>query len=519
MAGTREHVISVEELLSRKASLSGETSRDRDISCLQRRVVEVIEHGEEACELKKKRFEKLSQAGDHPNGGQKATPKIQKVPLLLQDHNHFDKYFKPRIVALGPIHHDTPKYQPAEEYKLRMTNCFVKESGKDAVSLYNVVENNIKQLRQCFDEKVTEKYSDQDLAWMLFVDGCAILQSIHCAVSNTCKDWKMKYDLMAFGTQDLFLLENQLPYKLLEDLMNSSTKKDELEKCINEFINMQASTPKAGTKETRMPLRWPGFLGKRKSHGPDAGEQNKMDDKIKSKAVLVDEEGTTERDPNHLLDLLRTRIIGAKPKRSTSGDKKGTLRSCRNVEELRAAGIQVKSWEGADSLIEIRFNKFLYAGHLWLSPIMVDDSMGPKFLNLIAYEMCPDFYNDFEITSYISFLDSLIDNTNDVMELRIAGILQNHLGSDKEVARLFNEIGTDLVPDADAYATVDADIQSHYDTPWKTWIAQGIHDHFRSPWTVLAFSAAIIALGLTFIQTWFAFKEDRGNSRPRPVRR
>ncbi|KAF5474233.1 hypothetical protein F2P56_006148 [Juglans regia] len=566
MAGTREHVISVEELLSRKADVvrteAGETSRGRDISCQQRRVIEVIEQREEACELKKKRFEKLREAGDHhdhhPNGGQKATPRIQKVPLLLQDHKHFDKYFTPRIVALGPIHHDTPKYKPAEAYKLRMAKCFVQDSDTKDEILYDIVEKNIEQLRKCFDKEVTKKYDDQALAWMLFVDGCAILQSIHCAVSNECTDWKMKYDLMAFGTQDLFLLENQLPYQLLVDLMNSSAKKDELENSIKNFMLMQTSLPEEegsqGTAGTRMPLWW-GFLGKRKSHGPDAGEENKRDDKNKSKALLGEEEGTTERDPNHLLDLLRTIIIGAKPKRSTPGDEKGrddkikedqdgvappqgrdrapkqqgsppkkSSRSSklqsyyRNVEELREAGIHVRPPRKRNgSLTTITFDEGLNF-YLRLSPIMVDDSTGPKFLNLIAYEMCPDFYNDFQITSYILFLDSLIDNTNDVVELRNAGVLQNHLGSDKEVAQLFNEIGTDLVPDPDAYAVVKAAIQRHYDTQWKTWIAEAIHEHFRSPWTFLAFSAAIIVLGLTFIQTWFAFKEDRGNSRPR-VRR
>ncbi|KAG6641034.1 hypothetical protein I3843_09G045700 [Carya illinoinensis] len=511
MAGTREHVISMEELLSRKVHAvrteADETSRGRDDICGlqgQGRIIELED--QEACELKKKRFENLSQTGDHsslntPNEGQKATPKIQKVPLLLRDHKHFDKYFTPRIVALGPIHHDEPKYQPAEEYKLRMTNCFVKESGKDAEFLFNVVEKNIKQLRHCFDEKVTKKYSDQDLAWMLFVDGCAILQSIHCAVGK-CKDWKMKYDLLAFGTQDLFLLENQLPYQLLGDLMNSSAKKDQLTDSIQNFMITQASTTKT---QTRMPLLWLRYfsLGKRKTHGPDAGEENKRYDKDKIKALLGEEEGTTERNrPNHLLDLLRTIIIGVKPKRSTAGDDKGRddkikqdrdgaaarSHSYRNVEELREAGIYVRCNSGDYSSIAIRFTKslLLYPGFLWLSPIKVNGSMGPKFLNLIAYEMCPDFENNFEITSYILFLDSLIDNVKDVIQLRKKGILKNHLGSDEEVAQLFNEIGTDLVPDPNAYREVRNNIQTHFKTKWKTWIAEALHEHFRSPWTFLA---------------------------------
>ncbi|KAG6697125.1 hypothetical protein I3842_09G182800, partial [Carya illinoinensis] len=455
MAGSREHVISVEELLSRKvnfvATEAGETSRGGDISGLQMRTIELQD--QEACELKKD-FEKLREAGDHlrlntPNGGQKAIPKIQKVPLLLRDRKHFNKYFKPRIVALGPIHHGKKKYKPSEEYKLIMTNCFVMESGKVDEALYKVVKNNIKQLRQCFHQKVTEKYSDQALAWMLFVDGCTILQSIHCVVTSACKDWIMKYDdLMVFGTQDLFLLENQLPYQLLEDLMNSSANK-----------------------------------------------------------------GITEK-PIHLLDLLRTLIIG---KSNVEDDGAAArLRSklpsyrYRNLEELRSAGIHVK--KGDDPLTTITFKKShninFWSAYLFLSPIKVDDSMGPKFMNLIAYEMCTDFYKKLEITSYILFLYSLIDNVKDVVKLRNEGIIINLLGSDEEVARLFNEIGTDLIPDPDAYGEVKDAIQKHYDSKLKSWISEARHEHCRTPWTILAISAAVIVLGLTFVQTWFAFKED-----------
>ncbi|XP_041026696.1 UPF0481 protein At3g47200-like [Juglans microcarpa x Juglans regia] len=490
MAGSGERVISMEELLSKKVNVviteAGEISRSRDNSDLRRRSIEI---GEEACELKKKRFEELRKSApdDHPsintpNGGQKATPKIQKVPLLLQDHKHFDKYFKPRLVAIGPIHHGEPKYKPAEAYKLRMASYFVKDSGRKDEILYDIVENNIEQLRQCFDDKVTEKYNDQALAWMLFVDGCAILQSIHCAVSNDWKDWKMKYDLMAFATQDLFLLENQLPYQLLVDLMNSSAKRVKLEKSITDFINQQA-------------------------YGKSQPSQNGLP--------------TTVR-PIHLLDLLRTKIMKGNPQSDDRELNRKRLKlTYRNVEELRAAGIYMRCNDSDDDpLTTIRFNRLLgfYPGYLWLSPIIVDDAMGPKFLNLIAYEMCPDFYNKFEITSYILFLDSLIDNIKDVMELRNKGILKNCLGSDKEVARLFNEIGTDLIPDPDAYGHVKHAIQRHYDAKWMTWIAEALHEHFRSPWTFMAFSAAIIVLCLTFLQTWFAFKEARGNSRPR-VRR
>jgi hypothetical protein len=145
-----------------------------------------------------------------------------------------------------------------------------------------------------------------------------------------------------------------------------------------------------------------------------------------------------------------------------------------------------------------------------LPPITVDDSTGPKFLNLIAFEMCPDFENNYGVTSYISFLDSLIDEANDVIELRKARILSNLLGSDQEVAQLFNEIGRDLVPNPKIYSHVRTQIQEYYDKKLMTWLSQFIHNHFSSPWTFLAFLGALLALALSAVQTWYTVDSPPG---------
>ena len=136
--------------------------------------------------------------------------------------------------------------------------------------------------------------------------------------------------------------------------------------------------------------------------------------------------------------------------------------------------------------------------------IIVNDSTGPKFFNLIAYEMCPDFENDFGITSYISFLDSLIDEPKDVIDLRNAGMLRNLLSSDQEVAEVFNEIGIDLVPNLDIYRDVRVQIEKYYKMQSMTWISQIIHTHFKSPWTVTAFLATFFVLGLGVVQTVYS---------------
>ena len=89
----------------------------------------------------------------------------------------------------------------------------MKKSGKCEEELYDMIKHNIKQLRQYFNVEVITKYD----AWILFVDGCATLKFIDAIVHKKVKEFKIKNDHVAFVQQDLFLLENQLPYQLLDN--------------------------------------------------------------------------------------------------------------------------------------------------------------------------------------------------------------------------------------------------------------------------------------------------------------
>ncbi|XP_015886127.2 UPF0481 protein At3g47200 [Ziziphus jujuba] len=446
------------------------------------------------------KLERLMVEEEEQQGGDPATshkPKIQTVPPMLRGQKNFEKYFEPRAVSIGPLHHGKPKLQVAEKYKPKLTKKFINnrsaDNGKD---LYMKIWNNIEMLRDCYDEAVTRNWDNQSLAWMLFLDGCSTLQFIHSFVTNELKIFKIKNDQIAFAQQDLFLLENQLPYQLLKLLMNDDDrevgnqndeekKKNKYEESIRTFIRMNVMAPK------------------KYMHQIDVNMEKKQ-------------------EPAHLLELLQSALIYQPPKKKQSQSKRkkpdpyrnkkklDCRISYRNVQELKAAGIQLKP-SSTSSLKDIDFNSLCFAGYLKLPQLIVDDSTGPLFFNLIAYEMCPDnIQTKYEVTSYVSFLDSLIDNAEDVKDLRSANILENSLGSDLEVAELFNEIGTDLVPNPEAYMKVKAKIQKHYKNKWTTWMAQVCHDHFSSPWTIMAFSAALVALALSGIQTWKSVFPDPG---------
>lgn len=140
--------------------------------------------------------------------------------------------------------------------------------------------------------------------------------------------------------------------------------------------------------------------------------------------------------------------------------------------------------------------------------IVVDDSTGSKFMNLVAYEMCPDFQNDFGVTSYLCFLDSLIDTAQDVKELRHAGMLLNYMGSDEDVAHLFNTMTTDLVPDLQTYHRVTNKIRRYCENPWTTSIAKLYYTHFSTPWSIVGFLGALLGLLFTAIQAFYSMRKN-----------
>ncbi|XP_076958476.1 putative UPF0481 protein At3g02645 [Bidens hawaiensis] len=150
-----------------------------------------------------------------------------------------------------------------------------------------------------------------------------------------------------------------------------------------------------------------------------------------------------------------------------------------NVRELVDAGIHFKP---SDSM-SVAHTNFVKGGW-WFSAAV---ELPPIYVN----EMCS--HDDAWVISYVCLLDSLIQDPEDATVLRKAGVLENSLGSDKEVAELFNKIGTDLVPNWFAYMEAKGDIQRHYESRSNALISQ-----------LKLFSLfGVTSLFLSAIQTYF----------------
>ncbi|KAE8681920.1 Lycopene cyclase [Hibiscus syriacus] len=342
----------------------------------------------------------------------KDKPLIQKVPSTLCIPKDFVKYFKPRVISIGPIHHGDPTLHGSEQLKLILAAHFVKNIGVEKETSSIAYELEQQWIRKNFHGVVRK-----------FIENHVITPA------------EMK--------------EPQPPSLLEQEEIEAVHLLDRLRK----RLILRKDTNK---EKNQFVCDWIFGIMKR----------------------YCEDEGSTERHYSHTF---------------------------RNVKELRNAGIWLKP-SSSSCLTDVSFSRVCCRGNLWLPPITVDDSTGPKFMNLIAYEMCPDFENDFTVTSYICFLDSLIDEAEDVKELRDAGILYNGLGSDEEVAKLFNKMNTDLVPSPTVYSPVKQQVQNHCRNIWINYAAQAYYTHFNSPWTFLAFVGAIAALLLSALQTYYTIK-------------
>ncbi|KAL5720023.1 hypothetical protein ACHQM5_012735 [Ranunculus cassubicifolius] len=403
-------------------------------------------------------------------------PRIQRAPTRLRQIEVYKKHFEPALASIGPYHHGKTEFQMMEKLKVRAANQFISACSGSIDVVYSKVVEVVAEARNSYSDGSTSEFDDEAFARVMFLDGCFLLHFIYSITNDKQCELTSCCYTVAFLLRDIFLLENQLPFVILQTLVRIRFAGDEGNKMIIEFVNQRISSPRHSSMENQR-ISSPGHS---------------------SMENLV---GNKNQQPLHLLDLLRTTLLGVSAPPCLSANDTD-WHSFRSVKELKAVGINFKR-SVTHTLRAIEFKSYKIYGELSLPPITIDDSTMPRFLNLIAYEMCPDASHDYAVTSYICFLDALIDHADDVKELRSKGILLNFLGSDDQVADLFNHFTIELVPDPNIYYTVKSGIESHYKNSVKVSAVEFLTTHFKSPWTAFGFLAATFVVVLTCIQTVF----------------
>ncbi|GFY98164.1 hypothetical protein Acr_12g0007050 [Actinidia rufa] len=335
--------------------------------------------------------------------------RIEKVPLLLRNNENNKGQYDPKVVSIGPYHHGRLELQFVENLKPMVARVFVSDSGKSIDKFYNKILWMVDEARSFYVEGSTDAHSDEKFAEMMLLDGCFILGMIE-SIYGQKPSRISKYDEVithlgmlvwySISADMVFLLENQIPFQVLESLMSLKFEDDEAMRMIDEFLHSPVS----------------------------ADLQFKIRKVVKNRKY--------EKPPLHLLELFRTKLLLDHICNSHRGTWKHKCRgkrilnfkeyiqSYRSVTELEAKGIHF-SPSNSKSLNAVKFKSSCFYGRIELRPFFVTTKTKIMLSNMIAYELCPNNPNDLEVTSYIGFLKSLVDHADDVKELRMKHILFN----------------------------------------------------------------------------------------------
>ncbi|MFS7943301.1 hypothetical protein Hanom_Chr06g00498681 [Helianthus anomalus] len=413
---------------------------------------------------------------------------IQKVPPLLLEGEKGQRNrdcYEPAVVSLGPYHHKSRiHFAQAEKYKHITLKEYSLSTGETIDSLYNVFEV-VHDARKCYIDGSTDAYKDDEFNQMMLRDGCFVLFYIECISCQNDKSVLNNEYLGALGfanlTRDIFLLENQIPFIVLEILLKLSFPEDNGEDVLNGFFN---------------------YL--------NYGE-----------VIIRDKKVLGRKQPLHLLELYRSYFISfsaSSTKSSCMGRRRSKEndsvedynyvkrnRSFASVTELKAKGIFLKCTHDESKNEGIKF----YSRHCFGKLVLVRRAVSPNtkaiYLNMIAYEMCPHNPNDFRISTYLRVMKSLVIQRNDVKELHAKGILIHSLGRDEEVVKMYDEIET---PEENIYVfhQLRQEIEKHCNCKYKTWVAELFTVYLSGPWKTMAMLVATAILFTTLLQTYFAIR-------------
>ncbi|CAL8105292.1 unnamed protein product [Prunus armeniaca] len=151
---------------------------------------------------------------------------IYKVPKRLRCVN--EKAYTPQVVSIVPLHHGKKALKAMEEEKRRYLQRFLDRTNvslKDFIlkEYIKKIRDKEEQLRSCYSETI--KFSSDKFVRIILVDAAFIIELLlrDCGlVASGHKDDRIfnKPRMLLDLLPDLQLLENQLPFFILEDLFD-----------------------------------------------------------------------------------------------------------------------------------------------------------------------------------------------------------------------------------------------------------------------------------------------------------
>ncbi|CAL1410006.1 unnamed protein product [Linum trigynum] len=334
--------------------------------------------------------------------------------------------------------------------------------------------------------------SSELLSNVILVDACFLLEVfftnigiMNSGIRSGDEDFmsanEYKKILTSSGLRrDLALLENQLPFFVLERLFEVICR------CLEEPIGIQG-------------ISLPGI----------AFSIFKRDFNCHHKVFRL---GTAKEHPNyrHLLDLISNYT---RPSSSSSPDPALSPRPLpmsqqsptvhlRNAKKLSEAGIHFEKAE-ENMLLDIEF----CSGVFRIPPLVINECTESLLRNLMAFEhnSCnpedPTYPHDEYCASHVFLMERLISHKEDLDTMESKGIIINQMGGREDTYKIFHNISQNFVLKNFYFGELCSSIEAYCESRRNRCLLELRKKHLKSPWTTLSVVGGTILLIFTAIQT------------------
>ncbi|XP_030935769.1 UPF0481 protein At3g47200-like [Quercus lobata] len=141
-----------------------------------------------------------------------------------------EQAFTPLLISICPIHRSNPKLQTMKKCKVQFCEYFIERANINLQNLVHTIRDKEEEIRSYYAETVVSSMRSDDFVTMIVVDGMFILEYF-MRQSNSLLEEDDPTILVWMHTilqTDLVLLENQLPFFVLEMLFQQANFPAEL---------------------------------------------------------------------------------------------------------------------------------------------------------------------------------------------------------------------------------------------------------------------------------------------------
>ncbi|XP_078173181.1 UPF0481 protein At3g47200-like [Carex rostrata] len=350
--------------------------------------------------------------------------------------------FEPFVISIGPFHHGKKHLRTLEEQKWRFLKDFLSRGDTSLDRCLSEMELLEKRTRGCYSETVNP--DSNAFVEMMMLDGCFVLEYFLKLKQEDLNPIPEVAWNSHFINLDFLLLENQIPFFIVEKLYEIGLKQEDRFNFVNHMVS---------------------FFSRRLTN-------NSIDSQISDLPpaeihhlvhlcyhYLVPNPETPVVSISKSFDLTgkfcTNRIIEGFPRsmmehtgkshHSSSGSSSRALpNSTRDMSsmvipcatEVKQKGLKFRRKSNPRHMLHISFEY----GVLEIPKLVITDGTKPFFANLIAFEHSKYGKEGSPFTSFVKFLDNLVNTPNDVTILQQCEIVENWLGSEEELTRFINQV-------------------------------------------------------------------------------